>query len=134
MASKAAGFVALLQLIYVGFLGRSDVWGPMFWVLAALTMGLTFAHTLELPQKLGYDAAMWTSVQHSLYRYFGVIGGPVETNSVTTPVCGSIFVPSSGSCWKTKFFGFWAFFSARSRVFSRFRPWAKMVFPAAMTN
>jgi NADH-quinone oxidoreductase subunit N len=38
VASKTGGFVALLLLIYVGFLGRSDVWGPMFWVLAALTM------------------------------------------------------------------------------------------------
>jgi NADH-quinone oxidoreductase subunit N len=38
VASKTAGFVALLQLIYIGFLGRHDVWGPMFWVLAALTM------------------------------------------------------------------------------------------------
>jgi len=38
VASKTGGFVALLMLIYVGFLGRSDVWGPMFWVLAALTM------------------------------------------------------------------------------------------------
>ncbi|MDP9071642.1 MAG: NADH-quinone oxidoreductase subunit N [Actinomycetota bacterium] len=38
VASKAAGFVALLQLVYVGFFGRDDVWGPLFWVLAALTM------------------------------------------------------------------------------------------------
>jgi NADH-quinone oxidoreductase subunit N len=38
VASKTGGFVALLMLIYIGFLGRSDVWGPMFWVLAALTM------------------------------------------------------------------------------------------------
>jgi NADH-quinone oxidoreductase subunit N len=38
VASKTGGFVALLELIYIGFLGRSDVWGPMFWVLAALTM------------------------------------------------------------------------------------------------
>jgi len=38
VASKTGGFVALLLLIYIGFLGRSDVWGPMFWVLAALTM------------------------------------------------------------------------------------------------
>ena len=38
VASKTGGFVALLLLTYVGFLGRSDVWGPMFWVLAALTM------------------------------------------------------------------------------------------------
>jgi NADH-quinone oxidoreductase subunit N len=38
VASKTGGFVALLQLIYVGFFGRSDVWGPLFGILAALTM------------------------------------------------------------------------------------------------
>jgi len=38
VASKTAGFVALLQLIFVGFFGRDDVWGPMFGILAALTM------------------------------------------------------------------------------------------------
>ena len=38
VASKAAGFVAALQLVFVGFLGRNDVWEPMFWTLAALTM------------------------------------------------------------------------------------------------
>jgi hypothetical protein len=43
-------------------------------VLAALTMGLAFAHTLELPQKLAYDAATWTQLQHGLYRYFAIVG------------------------------------------------------------
>ena len=38
VASKAAGFVALLELVFVGFYGRSDVWAPVFWVLAALSM------------------------------------------------------------------------------------------------
>jgi len=38
VASKTAGFVALLQLIFVGFFGRDDVWGPLFGILAALTM------------------------------------------------------------------------------------------------
>src|SRR5829696_3224490 len=38
VASKTGGFVALLQLIFVGFFGRDDVWGPMFGILAALTM------------------------------------------------------------------------------------------------
>jgi NADH-quinone oxidoreductase subunit N len=38
VASKAAGFVALLQLVFIAFLGRDDVWAPMLWVLAALTM------------------------------------------------------------------------------------------------
>jgi NADH-quinone oxidoreductase subunit N len=38
VASKAAGFVALLNLVYIGFYDRSDVWAPLFWTLAALTM------------------------------------------------------------------------------------------------
>ena len=38
VASKAAGFVALLQLIFIGFFGRDDVWEPAIWALAALTM------------------------------------------------------------------------------------------------
>ena len=55
-------------------------------VLAALTMGLAFAHTLELPQKLDYDPATWTQLQHSLYRYFAVIGGPLEVATVIAAV------------------------------------------------
>lgn len=38
VASKTAGFVAITQIVFAGFLGRSDVWRPIFWVLAALTM------------------------------------------------------------------------------------------------
>jgi len=38
VSSKAAGFVALLQLALVAFPGRDDVVGPFMWVLAALTM------------------------------------------------------------------------------------------------
>ena len=38
VASKTGGFVALLQLVFVGFFGRDDVWGPLFGILAALTM------------------------------------------------------------------------------------------------
>ena len=38
VSSKAAGFVALLQLILLAFPGRADVVGPLMWVLAALTM------------------------------------------------------------------------------------------------
>ncbi len=38
VASKTGGFVALLQLVFVGFFGRDDIWGPMFGILAVLTM------------------------------------------------------------------------------------------------
>ncbi|HVL04555.1 MAG TPA: NADH-quinone oxidoreductase subunit N [Acidimicrobiales bacterium] len=38
VASKTGGFVALLQLVFIGFFGRDDIWGPMFGILAVLTM------------------------------------------------------------------------------------------------
>lgn len=38
VASKAAGFVALLSLVFVAFEGAADVVQPFFWVLAAVTM------------------------------------------------------------------------------------------------
>jgi NADH-quinone oxidoreductase subunit N len=38
VASKAAGFVALAQLILVGFPNRGDVYEPLMWVLAAASM------------------------------------------------------------------------------------------------
>lgn len=38
VASKAAGFVALITMLYVAFPQASDVWQPFMWVLAALTM------------------------------------------------------------------------------------------------
>ncbi len=38
VASKAAGFVALLQVIFIAFPGRTDVIEPLMWVLAAATM------------------------------------------------------------------------------------------------
>src|SRR4051794_8348955 len=40
VASKAAGFVAILQLIFIGFFGRADVIRPMMFVLAVLTMSV----------------------------------------------------------------------------------------------
>jgi NADH-quinone oxidoreductase subunit N len=38
VASKTAGFVALLQLVFVGFAGRSDIYEPLMWVLASGSM------------------------------------------------------------------------------------------------
>lgn len=38
VASKTAGFIALLQLVFVAFPDRDDVYQPMFWALAILTM------------------------------------------------------------------------------------------------
>ncbi len=38
VASKIAGFVALVQLVFVGFFNRADVFQPLLWLLAAASM------------------------------------------------------------------------------------------------
>ena len=61
-------------------------------VLAALTMGLAFAHALELPQMLACEVATWTQLQHGLYRYFAMVGGPLRwrpSSPLWGPRCGA---------------------------------------------
>ena len=48
VASKAAGFVALMEIIFIGFAGRPNVWAPIFWALAAVTM--TVGNVIALRQ------------------------------------------------------------------------------------
>ncbi len=48
VASKTAGFVGLMNLIFVGFLGRDDVFEPLMWVLAAASM--TIGNLIALRQ------------------------------------------------------------------------------------
>jgi NADH-quinone oxidoreductase subunit N len=48
VSSKAAGFVALLTLLFVGFPSAEDVYEPLFWVLSVLTM--TVGNVLALRQ------------------------------------------------------------------------------------
>lgn len=48
VASKTAGFVAIIELVYVGFLGRTDVVRPMMFILAVLTM--TVGNVIALRQ------------------------------------------------------------------------------------
>jgi ABC-type Fe3+ transport system permease subunit len=72
---------------------RTQRTGIVAVVAAALTTGLSFAHTLELPQKLGYDAAMWTRIQQSLYLWFGVVGGALEVAAAVAEVTVTSRVP-----------------------------------------
>ena len=48
VASKAAGFVALVTVVFVAFPQSGDVWQPVFWVLSALTM--TVGNVMALKQ------------------------------------------------------------------------------------
>lgn len=48
VASKAAGFVALMELIFVAFYGRDDIYGPLMFVLA--TASMTVGNLIALRQ------------------------------------------------------------------------------------
>ena len=51
-------------------------------MLAALTLTMTSAHVLELPQKMQYDAQMYSAVNTTLYRYFAIVGGAYTVSSI----------------------------------------------------
>jgi hypothetical protein len=40
------------------------------------------AHVLELPQKMRYDAQLYSAVNITLYRYFAIIGGVYQVGSL----------------------------------------------------
>ena len=65
VASKAAGFVALITLVFISFDGRSDVWQPLFWVLSALTM--TVGNVVALRQTNVVRMLAYSSVAQAGY-------------------------------------------------------------------
>jgi CHASE2 domain-containing sensor protein len=58
------------------------VWRFATVMLAGLTLTMTSAHVLELPQKMQYDAQMYSAVNTTLYRYFAVVGGAYTVSSI----------------------------------------------------
>jgi hypothetical protein len=58
----------------------------------ALTLGLTFAHVLEIPGKLRLSGADWLTVQHNLYVGFGTVGAAVEIAAIALAWLAAILV------------------------------------------
>jgi hypothetical protein len=58
------------------------VWRFSTLLLAALALTMESAHVLELPQKMRYDAQMYSAVNTTLYRYFAIIGGVYQVGSI----------------------------------------------------
>jgi hypothetical protein len=48
-------------------------------MLAALTLGLSFCHLMQLPSRLGWDQYLWvgSTVQGGLYAMFGSVGAVI---------------------------------------------------------
>jgi len=76
VGSKAAGFVALLQLVFVAFVGREDVIEPLFWVLSAVTM--TVGNLIALRQTNIVRLLAYSSVAQGGFMLapFAVAGAP----------------------------------------------------------
>jgi NADH-quinone oxidoreductase subunit N len=74
VASKAAGFVALLSLVFIAFAGRDDVWTPLFWFLSAITM--TVGNLIALRQTNMVRLLAYSSVAQAGYMLapFAVAG------------------------------------------------------------
>lgn len=45
---------------------------------AALALGLTLTHDLEIPGKQGLSGAEWLTLQHTFYGGFAIVGGIAE--------------------------------------------------------
>jgi len=89
VASKAAGFVAMMELVFVGFYGRHDIWEPLFWFLAALTM--TVGNLIALRQTNVVRMLAYSSVAQAGYMLvpFAVAGDRLNArtaNSALTAV------------------------------------------------
>jgi hypothetical protein len=55
-------------------------------LLVGLGLAPGAAHAMELPQKMGYDGPLYTAVTSTLYRYFGLVGGPVQVGGLVATV------------------------------------------------
>jgi hypothetical protein len=93
------------------------VWFLITLLLTALLLGTSFAHALEMPAKLQYDAMQWTFLQHTLYQEFALIGGPIDVAAIFTSVVLAYLVRADrlsllltvagAGCLMVAFFGSW---------------------------
>jgi hypothetical protein len=63
-----------------------NAWSFITLVLAALALGAPLAHVLEMPVRRTYDPALYVTVTHTLYRYFGIVGAMFEVGAVVGAV------------------------------------------------
>ena len=88
VASKAAGFVALLELIFVGFFGQENVWQPLFWTLAALTM--TVGNLVALRQTNIVRLLAYSSVAQAGYMLVPLAVGGSNVEAAGTAQTAAI--------------------------------------------
>jgi hypothetical protein len=67
-------------------------------MLAALTLGLSFGHLMQLPSRMGWDQYLWvgSTVQGGLSAMFGSIGAVIEISCVVALALLAYFVREHG--------------------------------------
>ena len=79
VGSKAAAIAVLLRIFVEGLPFLADVWQPLFWVLAVLTM--TVGNVAALTQSNVKRMLAYSSIAHAGYVLIGVVAG--TTRGVT---------------------------------------------------
>lgn len=67
-------------------------WRFLTLLLTALALTMTSAHLLELPQKMEYDANLYSTVNTTMYRYFAIVGGVYTVGSIVAAMVLAILV------------------------------------------
>jgi hypothetical protein len=57
-------------------------WRFVTLLVTALALTLTSAHVLELPQKMSYDAELYSAVNTTMYRHFATVGAVYTVGSI----------------------------------------------------
>ena len=89
VASKTAGFVGLLQIMYIAFAGLSDLWRPFIAAVAILTM--TFGNLVALTQRHVIRLLAYSSIGQAGYILLPLAvvsahGGPVNHEAFAASV------------------------------------------------
>ena len=94
VASKAGGFVALINIIYFGFYGRaSESWWPVVWVLAALSMtlgNLAALRQTNIVRLLAYSSIAQGGFMLVPFAAAGIAGAAGRTGVVETSMSAVI--------------------------------------------
>ena len=89
VASKAAGFVALMNLVFIGFFGRDDVYQPLFWILAAVTMtvgNLIALRQTNIVRLLAYSSIAQAGFILAPLAVVGISDGDASRSALTAVV------------------------------------------------
>ncbi|MFN8105977.1 MAG: NADH-quinone oxidoreductase subunit N [Acidimicrobiia bacterium] len=81
-AVKAGGFVGLIVLLYAGLSANGDVWKPMMWILAAITM--TVGNVIALRQTNMVRMLAYSSIAQSgfILAPLAVVGNSPESTAL----------------------------------------------------